>query len=87
MRRLKKDLAKGKLENAMDEPDMALQILDIYPNGIFTVAGDRKVRFDSEHILVKLTATVREKDLAKDDSLTWDQLFNLSWTITAGDRA
>lgn len=86
MKRLKKDLAKGKLDLAMDDADLALQIQEVYPNGIFSVTGDRKIRFADEHVQLKVAATVREKDLAKDDSLSWDQLYNLNWTITAGDK-
>lgn len=86
MRRLKKDLAKGKLESAMDETDLAVQISDVFVNGTYNVSGDRTIRFSGDQVRLKVNATIREKDLKANDTVTWDELYNLNWSTQATEK-
>ncbi len=81
-KRLKKDL-KGKSESAMVETDMSVQIQDVFAGGVFQVTGSRQIKFVDESLELKVQATVREKDLQTDDSVNWDQLFNLNISVEA----
>lgn len=85
-KRLKRDLPKAKWESAMDESDLAAQVSEVHAGGLYTISAAREIRFAEDRVRIKMSATVREKDILADDSVTWDQLFNLNWSIEA-DKA
>lgn len=83
MKRLKRDLPKAKLDAAMDEADLAVQISEVFSSGIYNVLAERMVRFEDNRVRLKVTATIREKDIKANDSVSWDELYNLTWSIEA----
>lgn len=82
-KRLKKDFSKGRSETAMAETDMVVKVSEVNAGGTFQVTGSRDVKFVDEPVEVSIHATVREKDLQNDDSISWDHLFNLNVGVEA----
>lgn len=82
MNRLKRELPKNN-SSAMDETDLAVQISEVHSGGLYEVHGDRRLKFADDKIRLRVTATIREKDIKTNDSVTWDELYNLQWTIEA----
>jgi flagellar basal body L-ring protein FlgH len=67
-------------DSGMGENFLSASMDEVLARGVYSVSGTRELRFVDEKIRFRFSATVREKDIVKDDSLSWDDLFNLNWS-------